>query len=125
MGCGGRCGGGGSVGTASMQRSADGSVISSTAGLTARDPVILGDPNGTLLRVQVMRSGIHALLRSNQAAWVSGSDVQGLIDDESLMDLAGRTLAQRVWRVGTFNYLDYQQAQDASTATGLPIVEVL
>lgn len=118
------CGRNASSAAASMQRTAEGGAVLSIAGLTAAEPVLLGDPDGTLYRVQVMRMGIHAMLRAGQAAWVGGSGVAPLLDDESLMDLAGRTLAQRVWRVGTHNYLDYQQALDASAATGLQIVEV-
>lgn len=91
-------------------------------GASPSSPMLLGDEGGLILRVRASR--VMDGMRTNHHYYVTGTGVQPLLDDGSLVDISGITQAGRAFKVGKFTYYDRSKAERASAATGLPMIEV-
>lgn len=94
------------------------------AGFSIENPVLIGDPDSTLVQVRVLKQYKH--LRIQQKAWVSGSGVQILIDSGAFYDITNVAQRARLWMVAGMpqKYLTEDEAQAVANATGGVVVEV-
>lgn len=104
-----------------MAAGVSGSLRQPPPGFSEANAILIGEPNETNQRVRVNRDTLG--LSASSLKWVTGTGVQALIDDNSFTATVAAPSA-RSWKVGEFSYFDYALAQEASAASGNPIVEV-
>lgn len=76
------------------------------------------------IRVRVMKPLPKFNLRQGQAAWVSGTGIEKLIEDGFLEDITRRAQRSRVWKVSGTIYTDKAKADRVAEALGQVAVEI-
>lgn len=91
-------------------------------GASPSSPILIGDEGGAILRVRPTR--VIDAMRTNYQYYVTGTGVQALLDDGSLVDISGVAQTGRQFKVGQYTYPDRSRAERVSAALGLPMIEV-
>lgn len=93
-------------------------------GYSADHPIVLGEAiEGAAARRMRVAKQIGAM-RLQNAYWVTGTGVDPLITDGSLVDIGDTPQRRRLWKVGGFTFTDEQDAAAAAEKLGLTAVEI-
>lgn len=98
------------------------------SGLFAENPIILGedDSSYSTVRVRIKENTTAGgyTFSVNETFYVRGSLVGLVVNSGAFIDITNRVGSGRVFSVGSSIYTSMSDANVASSATGLPIVEV-
>lgn len=94
-----------------------------STGILAADPFLIGGEVEGMEPVRVRVNTALPGLTIGQRAWVTGTGVEPLLADGTLI-LVGEDTTGRLYRVGAYTYTSFEDAELVSQETGMPVEEV-